>query len=87
LQQIKPHRLGNKRERDEVESELKPTGSLHGRSLEFVRADHGHEQIDEEQQGDDPDTDGFHCVLLEFLAEADVKAAHNEKPNDDADED
>jgi hypothetical protein len=60
---------------------------LHGRSLEFFRTDHGHEQIDEEQQGDDPDNDGFHCVLLEFFAEVDVKAAHDKKPNDDADKD
>jgi hypothetical protein len=60
---------------------------LHGRSSKFLGPNHGHEQIDEEQQGDDPDNDGFHCVLLELFAEADVKAAHDEKPNDDADED
>jgi hypothetical protein len=55
--------------------------------LEFFGADHGHKQIDEEQQGDDPDNDGFHCVLLELFAEANVKAAHDKEPNDDAGED
>jgi hypothetical protein len=60
---------------------------LHDRASEFLRPDHGHEQIDEEQQGDDPDNDGFHSVLLELFAKADVKAAHHKKPNDDADED
>jgi hypothetical protein len=60
---------------------------LHDRASEFLRPDHGHEQIDEEQQGDDPDNDGFHCVLLELFAEADVNAAHDKEPNDDADKD
>jgi hypothetical protein len=60
---------------------------LHDRASEFLRPDHGHEQIDEKQQGDDPDNDGFHCVLLKLFAKADVKAAHDKKPNDDADED
>jgi hypothetical protein len=60
---------------------------LHDRASEFLRPDHGHEQIDEKQQGDDPDNDRFHCVLLDLFAEADVKTAHDKKPNDDADED
>lgn len=45
--------------------------------------DHGHEQIDKEQEGDDADADCFHCVLLKLLAEADVKTARDEKQNDD----
>jgi len=56
-------------------------------SSEFFRTDHGHEQIDEEQQGYDRDNDGFHCVLLEFFAETYVKAANDKKSNDDTDED
>jgi hypothetical protein len=60
---------------------------LHSDFLEFFGADHGHKQIDEEQQGDDPDNDGFHCALLEVFAEADVKAAHDEEQNDDSGED
>jgi hypothetical protein len=60
---------------------------LHGRSLEFFGARHGHEQIDEQQQRDDPDNDCFHCVLLKFLAEAGVKPAHDKKQNDDSGED
>jgi len=60
---------------------------LHSHFSEFFGTDHGHEQIDEEQQGDDPDNDGFHCVLLKFLAEAGVKAAHDKKQNDDSGED
>ena len=39
LQQIKPHRLGDQHERDKVESELKPTGSLHGSSLRIFPAE------------------------------------------------
>jgi hypothetical protein len=60
---------------------------LHIRSSEFFRPNHGHKQIDEQQQCDDADDDGFHCVLLELFAEADVKAAHDKKSNDDTDED
>jgi hypothetical protein len=60
---------------------------LHTRSSEFFRPNHGHEQIDEQQQRDDADNDGFHCVLLKFLAEAGVKAAHDKKQNDDSGED
>jgi len=60
---------------------------LHGRFLEFFRASHGHEQIDEKQQSDDRDNDCFHCVLLKFLAESGVKAAHDKKQNDNSGED
>jgi hypothetical protein len=60
--------------RDRIESEL-------------LRADHGHEEIEEEEEGDEPDEDGFHGDrgrVLEFLAEADVEAAENEERDDDA---
>jgi hypothetical protein len=59
---------------------------LHGCSLKFFRPDHRHKQIDEEQQRDDPDNDGFHGILLQLLAEADIKSAHDKKQNDDAGE-
>jgi hypothetical protein len=59
---------------------------LHGYSLKFFRPNHRHKQIDEEQQRDDPDNDGFHGILLKLLAEADIKSAHYKKQNDDASE-
>jgi hypothetical protein len=60
---------------------------LHSRFLEFFRPDHRHKQVDEEQQGDDPDDDGFHKVLLKPVAKAHVKSAHDEKQEHDADVD
>ena len=84
--QIKPHRLGDQHKRDKVEGKLKPAGSLHGRSLKFFRPNHRHEQINEEQQRDDADNDGFHGVLLQLLAEADIKTAHDKKHDDDSNE-
>jgi hypothetical protein len=41
--------------------------------------DHRHEQVDEQQQGNHAHNDGFHSVLLQGFAEADVKAAHHKK--------
>ena len=87
LQQIKPHRLGDQHKRDKVEGELKPAGSLHSRSLEFFRPNHRHKQVNEEQQRDDSDNNGFHVRLLQLLAEADVKSAHDKKHNDDCGKD
>jgi hypothetical protein len=55
--------------------------------LEFFRPDHGHEQIDEQQESDDPDNDCFHWIRLKLLAEAGVKAAHDKKHDDNSDED
>jgi hypothetical protein len=54
---------------------------------EFFRPDHCHEQVDEQQQGNDADNDGFHKVPLQFVAEANVKAAHDEKGDDHPKED
>jgi hypothetical protein len=59
---------------------------LHGCSLKFFRPNHRHKQINEEQQRDDTDDDGFHGILLQLLAEADIKSAHDKKQNDDASE-
>jgi hypothetical protein len=55
--------------------------------LKFLGPDHGHEQIDEQQQGNDAHDEVFHNGLLQFLAEADVKAAHGKEADDDSDED
>jgi hypothetical protein len=66
---------------------LKPAGSFHGSSSKFFRPDHRHEQINEEQQGDDFDNNCFHGVLLQLLAEADIKSAHDKKHNDDCGKD
>jgi hypothetical protein len=66
---------------------LKPAGTFHGRSSKFFRPDHRHEQINEEQQRDDSDNDRFHVVLLQLLAEAGIKTAHDKKQNDDAGKD
>jgi hypothetical protein len=49
-------------------------------TLELLRPDHGHEQVDEQQQGNEGDNHGFHWVLLQLLAEADVKGAHEKEP-------
>jgi hypothetical protein len=35
-------------------------------SLEFLRPDHGHEQIGEQQQGNDPHNQVFHRFLTFF---------------------
>jgi hypothetical protein len=55
---------------------------LHYRSLEFFRPNHGHEQIREEQECDDPDDECFHLGVLQPLAKADVKCGHNEEEDD-----
>jgi hypothetical protein len=60
---------------------------LHCWSLEFFGPNHGYKQIGEQQQRDDSDNDCFHLFLLQFLAESDVKAAHDKKQNDDSGED
>ena len=86
LQQIKPHRLGNQHKRDKVEGKLKPAGSFHGSSSKFFRPDHRHEQINEEQQRDDSDNNCFHGVLLQLLAEADIKSADDKKDDNDSNE-
>jgi len=59
---------------------------LHSISSKFFRPNHRHKQIDEEQQRDDSDNDRFHVVLLQLLAEADIKSADNKKEDDDSNE-
>jgi hypothetical protein len=53
--------------------------------LEFFRPNHGHQQINKEQQCDDADDGRFHFALLELLAKTHVKRAHDKKDNDDPD--
>jgi hypothetical protein len=60
---------------------------LHGHGSEFVGPNHGHKQVDEEQQGDDAYDNRFHCVLLQVAAEANVKSAYHKKQDDYSDED
>lgn len=68
--EVKPHRLGDHRECGDVEGELKPARGLHSNSLsnslESLRPNHGHEQVDEQQQGDEADNDGFHSASRVF---------------------
>jgi hypothetical protein len=60
---------------------------LHYRFLEFLGPDHGHEQIDEQQQRDDSDDNCSHGVLLEVVAKTDIKRAGNEKHDHDSNKD
>jgi hypothetical protein len=60
---------------------------LHGVSLKFFRPDHGREQIDEQQEGDDAHDEVFHGVLLQFFAEANIIAAADKERDHDCDED
>jgi hypothetical protein len=54
--------------------------------LEFFRANHHDEEIGKEQQRDDAGDDGFH-MQLKFVAEADVKGAHDEEQDNGSGED
>jgi hypothetical protein len=50
-------------------------------TLKFFGAHHGHEEIDEERKGDEPDDQVFHSgflLELEFSAEDGVEASHDE---------
>jgi hypothetical protein len=57
---------------------------MHDDSSEFLGPKHGHEQVDEQQQGDNTRDDSFHRFLLEFFAKPGVKAADDKKAGDDA---
>jgi hypothetical protein len=49
---------------------------------ELLRANHGHEEIEKEGEGDEPDENGFHGGQgrgLELFAEAEVETADDEK--------
>jgi hypothetical protein len=46
-----------------------------------------HEQVDEQQQGDDADDDCFHGALLQLVAEAHIKSAHYKKRDDGPEKD
>jgi hypothetical protein len=54
--------------------------------LEFFRANHGHQQINKEQQRDDADDCRFHFVLLQLVAKTHVQSAHDKKGDNDSDE-
>jgi hypothetical protein len=54
--------------------------------LEFFGPNHGHEEVDEEQQSDDRNDNCFHGVLLKPVAKTDVESAHDEKDHDGANE-
>jgi hypothetical protein len=56
-------------------------------SLEFLRPEHGHQQVNEQQQGDHAHDKVFHRLLLKVLAEADVKGAHEKEREGDSNED
>jgi len=60
---------------------------LHSASSKFLGPNHGHEQINEEQQGNDAHDEVFHGVLLQFFAEANVKGADEEERDDNSNED
>jgi hypothetical protein len=55
-------------------------------SLKFFGPDHRHEEVDEEEQSDDRNDDGFHEVFLKPVAKAHVKRAQNEEDDDYANE-
>jgi hypothetical protein len=52
---------------------------VHGNALKFLRAEHRHEEIDEQREGYDADDDEFHGCLLEDRAPADVERARGEE--------
>jgi hypothetical protein len=56
-------------------------------SSEFLRPEHGHQQINEQQQGDHAHDKVFHSLLLKVFAEADVKGAHEKEHKGDSNED
>jgi hypothetical protein len=54
-------------------------------SLEFLRPEHGHEQVSEQQQGNHAHNKVFHKFLLQLLAAADIQTADHEKQDGDSD--
>jgi hypothetical protein len=55
--------------------------------LSVVLREHVDDQIEKEQQCDDVDDCGFHFILLEVVAKAHVKSAHDKKRDDSPDKD
>jgi hypothetical protein len=66
---------------------LQPARRGHGQSLEFLRPDHGHKQVDEQHQGNNAHDEIFHRFRLQFFAEADVKAADDKEHHHHRDKD
>ena len=85
-QEIKPHWFRNHHKCDNVERELKPSIGVHSHSSKFLRANHRHEQVDEQKQSNDSCDEVFHNAFLEFFTETDVKAAHDKKCHHNAHE-
>jgi hypothetical protein len=54
--------------------------------LELFGANHGHQQINKEQQRDDADDYRFHFVLLKLLAKTHVQSAHDKERDHGPDE-
>ncbi len=48
-------------------------------SLELLRPQHGYQQVGEQQQRNDRYKEVFHLLLLEFLAQPDVKGADDKE--------
>jgi hypothetical protein len=59
---------------------------MHDDSLKFLGPKHGHEQVNEQQYGNNTRDNGFHRCLLEFFAKPGVEAADNEEAGNDANE-
>jgi hypothetical protein len=53
-------------------------------SLEFLRPEHRHQQVSEQQQGNHAHNEVFHKFLLQLLAEADIQAADHEEQHRDS---
>jgi len=52
---------------------------------EFLGPDHGHEQVNEQQQGHKPHNQVFHRFSLHSLAESDIQPANHEEQHDNSD--
>jgi hypothetical protein len=53
--------------------------------LEFLRPEHGHEQVSEQQEGNHAHNKVFHRFLLQLLAAADIQTADHEEQDGDSD--
>ena len=66
LHEIDADRLGDEREHADEQGQLQPVRSLHGMSLEFVRAQHGDQEVAEQRQRDETDEEVFHRAFQSF---------------------
>ncbi len=85
--QVDAERFGDQGQEPDEEGELQPVVRVHGRGSEFFRVDHGHQEVADEQEGDDADDEGFHGDgELERAAEAGVERADGEEGDGHGDE-